>query len=173
VKLLPISKGEFTKVDDELYEFVSQWKWYLDSKGYAARGIYYYTESGQQKHKVVRMHREVLAYVGLLLSNQQVDHINHDKLDNRLFNLRVATAAQNTCNQGLKANNKSGYKGVWFNKTTGKWIAKIKVSGRTITLGRFLTGEDAACAYNKAALEYHGEYAYLNKVLCNFDGVSA
>ncbi|WP_322505473.1 HNH endonuclease [Chroococcidiopsis cubana] len=112
------------------------------------------------------------SYYNVRLGGLQVDHIYGDKLDNRLENLRPATNAQNQANSKTRGN-KSGFRGVCWDKTNKKWVAKIKVNGKTKHLGRFSIAEDAACAFNKAALEYHGEYAHLNKVLCNFDNVSA
>lgn len=90
------------------------------------------------------------------------DHVNGNTLDNRRCNLRIATCSQNIMNQALHTNSTSGYKGVTF--YAGKWRAKIMVDRYTVDLGRFFTIEEAALAYNRAALQYHGKFAYLNKV---------
>ena len=90
-----------------------------------------------------------------------VDHINGNKLDNRSCNLRVCTMAQNNMNTGPKTGK---YKGVHWSKTQKKWVSQITKDGKTQTLGSFGTEEAAAIAYNKAATELYGEYAYINKV---------
>ncbi len=93
----------------------------------------------------------------------QIDHKNQIKDDNRWENLRPATNAQNQYNIGARSSNKSGYKGV-TRKTKFRWTASIRVNGNRISLGAFDTAEEAALAYNEAALKLHGEFAYLNEV---------
>lgn len=92
----------------------------------------------------------------------ELDHRNRNKLDNRIRNLRPATRSLNNANQSMKRNNTSGYKGV--SAKDGKWMAQITVNGDWFYLGRHATPEIAALAYNKAAFEHHGEFAYLNEV---------
>lgn len=88
-----------------------------------------------------------------------VDHVNGDRVDNRLANLRLATRAQNIRNSGGKSA-ASGIKGV-YRHGSGKrlWFSSITVGGKNIYLGRFYTIEEARNAYNQAALQYHGEFA--------------
>ncbi|MHC4659626.1 MAG: AP2 domain-containing protein, partial [Planctomycetota bacterium] len=92
-----------------------------------------------------------------------VDHINHNGLDNRKVNLRVATRAQNSRNI-RKSQNKfsSNYKGVHFRRREGLWMARITVDGRTLYLGDFKEEVDAARAHDRAAMKYHREFAALN-----------
>ena len=95
-----------------------------------------------------------------------VDHINHDKADNRKKNLRFATNQQNIQNQiahGRK-NNTSGYKGVDYDKKRRKWRARIYLDNKAITLGRFNSRRDAARAYNKAAFKLYGDFASTNNI---------
>jgi hypothetical protein len=94
----------------------------------------------------------------------QIDHINGDRSDNRISNLRMATNAQNQCNTKISSRNKSGYRGVFWVKVRKKWLAKIGLNKKKIHLGYFNNKEEAALAYNKKALELFGEFAYLNKV---------
>ncbi len=91
-----------------------------------------------------------------------VDHINGDGLDNRRRNLRPVTAQQNAANMRLRGSNRSGYKGVSFRDDTSKWRAYIRADGRHCSLGSFPTAEEAARAYDAAALSMWGEYARLN-----------
>ena len=91
----------------------------------------------------------------------EVDHINRDKLDNRRSNLRLVTHTQNCVNASLRVTNTSGFKGVNFYR--GKyWRAYIRVNYRHISLGFFPTAEAAARAYDEAAREHFGEFAFLN-----------
>ena len=87
-----------------------------------------------------------------------VDHINHDRIDNRKENLRVCSIRRNTMNQSRSKNNTSGVTGVGWDKKSNKWIAYIKVNYRQITLGRFSNIDDAIEARRNAEIEYFGEY---------------
>lgn len=88
-----------------------------------------------------------------------IDHINQNSLDNKIENLREATQSQNCANQKLKKNNTSGYKGVTFRKDTNKWVARITVNWKSLTLGCFDSPEDAYAAYKKAANEHFGNFS--------------
>ncbi|EIU7141728.1 HNH endonuclease [Pseudomonas aeruginosa] len=90
-----------------------------------------------------------------------VDHRDGDKLNNRRSNLREATQGENAKNTRLAKNNSSGFKGV--SKTAeGRWRARITVGRKEIRLGNFDTREEAAAAYDRAALQLHGEFASPN-----------
>jgi hypothetical protein len=105
------------------------------------------------------MHREVVdAKPGDI-----VDHINHDRLDNRRSNLRICTHSQNCANgEGLRSHNSAGYKGVYA--VRDKWRAQIRVNGRCHHLGYFVTKREAAIAYNEAAVRLFGPFASLNVI---------
>lgn len=92
----------------------------------------------------------------------QVDHRDGDGLNNQLSNLRFATSQQNQCNQRKQLGTSSRFKGVVWHKGGNKWMAQTKVFGRRMYLGLHETEEDAARAYDRAALEYFGEFARLN-----------
>ena len=92
-----------------------------------------------------------------------VDHINGNRLDNRRENLRVCTHSQNHMNKS-SCRGRSKYKGAYWWPQKGKWKSSIKVNGKDKYLGLFLTEEDAAKAYNQAALKHYGEFARLNNV---------
>lgn len=87
-----------------------------------------------------------------------IDHINGDKSDNRIHNLREATIQQNQFNTGMQSNNTSGFKGVTWNKNQGKWNSAITISGKRIHLGSFECAELAHQAYLDAARSKHGEF---------------
>lgn len=89
----------------------------------------------------------------------QIDHKNGVRHDNRISNLREASNAQNQANQPIRRTNKSGFKGVSFDRLTGKWRADISIGGKGRYLGSFRDIEDAAKAAAKAREKYHGEFA--------------
>lgn len=94
---------------------------------------------------------------------KMIDHVNGVTTDNRVENLRVATPSLNGANRKTNYNNKSGYKGVYFNKGVGKWISSIRKDGKLTHLGCFNSPEDAHKAYCDAADKLYGEYANYGK----------
>lgn len=156
VKEIELSQGKFALVDDADYDWLSQWKWYTSYYGYAVRSVW---RDGDNQG-LVFMHRQILdAPEGMY-----VDHMDGDKLNNVRPNIRLATNAQNLCNRGPNKNNTSGFKGVSWNKRSGKWRSQIWKDGVTHHLGLFADLREAASAYDKAALELHGEFAQTNGV---------
>lgn len=104
-------------------------------------------------------HRLVWLWVHGEWPAAQVDHINGNRSDNRIANLRLATARENSRNAGMSRNNTSGYKGVFWERGCGKWRASITVNRKTIHLGVFVSAPEAHAAYCAAAKKYHGEFA--------------
>lgn len=90
---------------------------------------------------------------------QEIDHIDGDRTNNRISNLRIATRAENLANAGLSRRNKSGLRGVWFDAKRGKFQVSIKHLNKQYHLGRFDTIEQAAAARREAATRLHGEFA--------------
>ena len=155
-----LTKGKFAIVDNEDYEWLSQWKWFAHRQRtgnfYAARkGAY---ESGKQA--TIYMHREILKPKRGLVC----DHINHAGLDNRRENLRVCSGTENRRNRTAQKNNTSGFKGVSWDKDANKWKAIVGLNGKLIHVGRFSDLKDAAFAYNEAAKRLFGRFAHLNKI---------
>lgn len=140
MKRIPLGKsGEFTLVDDEDYAWLSRWKWKLHSQGYACRTSW---DAHSKKWLCILMHRLIADTPAHL----QADHINRRRLDNRRCNLRNVTGSVNTRNQGISPRNTSGFRGVTWDKSRGKWQAKTKHQGRWIFLGRFATAVEAGAA---------------------------
>ena len=92
-----------------------------------------------------------------------IDHIDENKANNNVKNLRWATRKDNSCNRGKQKNNTSGFKGVSFNKHTKKFESKISINGKLKHLGLFETAEEASRAYETKAKEIHGNFYYKNK----------
>lgn len=143
-------------VDDEDYPLLSRYKWHFDHKEYVKSSIF---------NTTVKLHRMIMAAPKSL----QVDHINGDKLDNRKCNLRLCDNASNQANKKKRPLMKgkptsSRFKGVHYRKDRKEWSARIGHKNKRIDLGSYKNEEDAAIAYNKAALKYHGEFASLNKI---------
>jgi hypothetical protein len=89
----------------------------------------------------------------------EIDHINRNRSDNRFCNLRIATRCQNMQNTRKPITNKSGVKGVSFDKKTKKWRSDIRADGKKFNLGRFNTIEEAKRAYNSAVQKLHGIFS--------------
>ncbi len=116
--------------------------------------------TGNKINNVLLLHRIIMNAPAHLF----VDHINGDGLDNQRDNLRLCTKAQNNRHRDKGINNTSGYKGVGFKKERGRYYAQIVCDYKHTFLGYFDTAKEAAKAYNDAALELHGEFAYLNNL---------
>ena len=113
------------------------------------------------KPKGLREHRLAWWFVHGEFPKSQIDHINGDRRDNRIANLRLATNSQNMANRKLNANSKSGVKGVCFHAGSQRWRARLQVNGKRIHLGDYKNKEAAEIAYEAAAKRHFGEYARL------------
>jgi hypothetical protein len=120
------------------------------SKGYLFVGVF---------GKIFRAHRLAWFYMTGDWPSHHIDHINGIRSDNRWSNLRLATRSQNACNTGLRANNRSGFKGVSWSNRSRRWAAHIRIHGKSKHIGLFETAEEAHLAYCKAADTLFGEFA--------------
>ena len=106
-----------------------------------------------------RSHRLAWLYVYGEFPETGIDHINRVKTDNRIANLRVANQAENGQNMSMSILNKSGCRGVNWDKATGRWMSGIIVNGKKINIGRFLCKEDAIAARKAAEIQH---YTFVN-----------
>lgn len=137
MNLIKLSQGLFTMVDDEDFEYLNQFNWFAVK----SRNTYYAIR--RYKHTTIRMHREILNTPSRMVT----DHQDRNGLNNQRYNLRVVTNQENLFNKKAK-----GYS---FNKQKQKFTASIRINGKSIYLGDFLTEKKARKAYLKAKELYH------------------
>lgn len=148
---LQLSNAGIALIDEESLPIVQGRTWYLQRNAKYPMAYIRCARTGEFLHRVI-----TAAPKGL-----QVDHVNGDTLDNRRANLRLCTAAQNNRNRRHRSNTLHAFKGI-KRASTGRFEASIKAGGRGYYLGTFQTAEDAARAYDVAALRLHGAFARLN-----------
>lgn len=156
MKEIPLTQGLVAVVDDDVFSSLNEYKWYAKRNGrtfYAYRSIR--TPHGRTSFT---MHQQIMDSP----KGVQVDHIDHNGLNNTRSNLRLCTKQQNVANTTLRSTNRSGFKGVSFHRQLGKWRAVFHLNGKQIYLGAFPTPEEAARAYDAAAVREWGEFAYPN-----------
>lgn len=123
-------------------------------------GYHLVTLYNNRKAKTLRIHTLVaVSFMSNFEEKICIDHINNNRGDNNLKNLRWCTYGENQYNRTIGKNNKSGTKGVSFDKSTNKWIAHIKLNGKKKHLGYHIDKEDAIKARQEASKKYFGEFA--------------
>lgn len=164
MKEIPLTKGKVALVDDEDYERVNQYKWYAQTDK-KSRTSYALRRERNKEQTIQRMHRFIMnAPDGI-----EVNHWDHNGLNNQKENLILSTHRQNMCYSRKRLHQKekptsSKYKGVYWNKEKRRWTSRIKFNGKVKHLGHFKEEMEAAEAYNNAAILYHGEFAILNEI---------
>lgn len=157
MRTIPLTQGKVAIVDDEDYEELSKHKWYATEKygkWYAVRHL----PRQRRKQKAIQMHRKIIGFP----EGKDIDHINHNGLDNRRANLRICTRSQNKKNSLGYKNNSSGLNGVSWHKRDKRWEANIRKGGRLIHLGYFNDKDQAGRAVDKKAKELFGDFSILN-----------
>lgn len=155
MKTLPLTRGAVALIDDSDLEFLNQWKWTAfncSGKLYAAR---------KENRRLIFLHRFLMG----VEDDLQVDHWDGCSLNNQKSNLRVSNQSQNMGNRRMSKNNSSGFKGVSKRqrKDGVAFHAVIGHNGKAKHIGAFRTPEEAAKAYDDAAVEQWGQFARTNK----------
>jgi len=155
MKEIKLTKGQIALVDDEDYDYLNQWKWFV----IGVERFYYAGRRAPNKNKIIKMHR-------LILNAPANKFVDHNGLNNQKCNLRLCTNSENQMNCRIRDNRK--YKGVRHASfiNGGKRYeyikAGIQINGKHIRLGYFKTEEAAARAYDSKAKEIFGQFANLN-----------
>jgi hypothetical protein len=159
---IELTRGYIAIVDDEDAD-LAQFNW---SVNIARHTCYARRWENSKTRASLILHRVIVGRMlgRNLVKGEEVDHINHNGLDNRRSNLRLANSLENHRNVRISKSNTSGAKGVTWHKGTQKWNAKIRVNGHLTDLGLFTSVREAAIAYNEAAVKYFGEFAWLNPI---------
>lgn len=153
---VPLSRGLVAIVDDEDFDRVTRLRWYATPVQQRERRFYAITSvASDGRSRTIYMHRLILN-AG---AKQIVDHANNDGLDNRRANIRIGTRSLNNANARW-AVGKSGFRGVY--QKSSRWSVQIWRDGQRHTIGSFADKEDAARAYDAAALAFFGDFATLN-----------
>lgn len=156
---IPLTQGKVALIDTEDAARVLQYRWHV-----AKRSPNYYAATSKERrrdHRVIYLHRLIVN----AKPGEHVDHINGNGLDCRRVNLRICTNAENRRNMRVRRG-VSQFKGVARSQKNGsrQWEAYIWKDNKKICLGWYHTEEEAARAYNAAALEFHGDFACLNEI---------
>jgi len=161
MKTIPLTKGYVALVSDEDFECVNAHKWYAEVDSHT---VYASRSSSRRlgKRTMIKMHRFIM---GVTDPTIEVDHKNHDGLNNQRENLRVCFRSQNMSNTRKRQGTSSQFKGVTWQEQdgkSGKWKAQIRLNKRQTYLGLFSDPIDAAMAFDDAARQHFGAFALTN-----------
>jgi hypothetical protein len=151
---------EIAIFDSKFVSYISQYRWHSNQEKYV--NAKFYDENGIKTN--MTLHGAIIFLSGKEVNDdQEIDHHDGNRLNCLENNLRICSQSQNNQNQKQQQRNKSSkYKGVYFDNFSGRWKAQITYNYKHISLGSYLTENEAAQAYNDAAIKYFGEFAFLN-----------
>lgn len=159
MRTISLSQGKVALVSDEDYALVAAYQWHafkIHRRWYAAT------------HQIARKRTYLHRFIMQPDQGMEVDHINGDGLDNRRENLRVCTHRDNLRNMHRSIPSRSGYRGVGI-AHSGRFTARCKYEGKMLYFGTFDTAEEAARVRDQEVIKLHGEFAYLNFPLENYE----
>ncbi len=159
MKKIPLTGGHVALVDDKDYEALSEYKWYTQIGSSGPRAVRTICLSDGKQITILLSRQIMDAPPGM-----DVDHQDHNTLNDQKENLRVCTRSQNQANRRKGPNLSSKFKGVCWDRVRKKWKAQITIGGQYMYLGLFDSEEEAACAYDNEAEEAWGEFALMNNV---------
>ncbi len=157
MKAIPLTQGEVALVDDEDYESISKHKWCASWNRYS-KTFYAVRHTRGQESKCVIMHRQILRAT----KGQEVDHRDHDGLNNQRSNIRLCSRTENMHNLTKHADGSSPFKGVILDKRSGCWESKMMCRKKRIWLGCFGNPLLAAMVYDAGARKFYGDFAKTN-----------
>lgn len=153
IKEIPLTRKKVAVINKNDFQLVNQFKWHASAYGYAV------SDQRYKLGKYLFMHRLIMN----AKEDEEVDHINGDKLDNRKSNLRICTRTEQLRNTKKRSDSTNKFKGIVKRPNRNKpWHARIKVNKKEISLGYYVTQEEAAKAYDQAAIKYFGKFARIN-----------
>lgn len=150
------NKGKYAAIiDNEDFERVNQFKWWVSKeRNNTYAGM---TVRINNKRSTIKMHQ-------FIMNGKNIDHADQNGLNNQKLNLRFCTKSQNGMNRKSIKNATSIYKGVSWSKVAKAWTVQITHNKTSLHVGYFKIEKEAAIAYDKAAIKYHKEFAYLNNI---------
>jgi len=139
MKKIKLTQGKYALIDNEDYDRINQYKWFTRKDGqnfYAVKKLYILNG----KRRNVSMHQIIM---GNTPKNKEIDHIDRNGLNNQKKNLRFVTHQENMVNQRVRTTNKTGFRGIDYNKQHQKYRVRIMLNGKSIFMGYFKNLKDA------------------------------
>ena len=161
VSEIPLHNGMRALVDTEDFDELNRYNWTARPTRLKGRVVWYADRKLRGQSRTISMHIQVM---GTFSTGKHVDHRNGNGLDNRRSNLRVTTRSRNGANRAKQPGTSSRYKGVSWHEYQGKWRAELRSLGKRLLCSYHGSEEEAALAYNAAALRAFGEFAKVNKI---------
>lgn len=161
MKEIMLTQGMVTKVDDDLYEWLNQWKWYYRKRsgtrtgGDAVRSLHGRNADGVNTVQTLYMASLVLP----VPTGYVVDHADRDPLNNQRVNLRKATNSNNMKNSLARVNSKTGVKGVHWDHAKQRYVVQVTVMGKRKWVGAYRDLETAQKIAEKSIKEHYGRFA--------------